>query len=194
MKIWGIAGQIGSGKTTLAEILSEYGAVNLEVDSIGHQLLETQDVKQALVQAFGPSIITPSGNIDRKHLGHLAFASQETKKTLNHIMHPPMVDAVKIAIESARKAGKVVFLINAALLYSMGLESFCELSIYVRTTANIRLDRIVTLRGLPLESAKARLWAQDPEPTPSNRVILCDNNGTLEDLREWVKKVLNVRF
>lgn len=186
MKIWGIAGQIGSGKTTLAEILAGMGAVNLEVDAIGYSFLGRQEVRNSLVSAFGPEILDTDGMVHRSRLGHAAFSTPEGRVALNSIMHPPMFAEVKTRMANEQRAGTSLLLINAALLYTMQLDTMCDFSIFVRASPEIRLNRIVTTRGYAEKSAKDRLWAQDSEPQAAPKVLICDNGGTLDELKKWV--------
>lgn len=183
-----MTGPIGSGKTTLAGILESYGLLNLEVDAIGHQMLTAPGVQEKLLADFGSSVLEPGGGINRRELGGLAFASPDATARLNAIMHPPMIDEVKRRIAEPLAGDWKGILINAPLLYTMGLDRLCRWIIYVRAPSEIRLNRIVTTRGLSLERAKARLAAQDPEPCGDNRVLFCDNDGSLETLRSWAEK------
>lgn len=186
MKIWGIAGQIGSGKTTLAEILVGLGAVNLEVDAIGYSFLGRHDVLNSLVSAFGQEILDTDGTVHRSRLAHAAFSTAEERVILNSIMHPPMIAEVKTRMATELRAGTSLLLINAALLYTMQLHTMCDFSIFVRASPEIRLNRIVTTRGYAEKSAKERLWAQDSEPREGPKVLICENSGTLDDLKKWV--------
>jgi dephospho-CoA kinase len=188
--IWGIAGQIGSGKSTLGELLVPFGAVNIEVDAIGHQLLDDPAVKPRLAAAFGGEIGETDGSINRKRLGKCAFAGPESIATLNAIMHPLMTQKVREIIETSDREKRPLVLINAALLFSMKLDRWCEKVIYVKAKSTIRLERIVSYRGIPLESAKARLYAQDPEPPLTPTTLICENEGTLDDLKTWVRQYL----
>ena len=191
--VWGITGTMGSGKSTLAEFMTEWGAVNIEVDQIGHQMLQVPAVINRLIAAFGPDIRNSDGSVDRRRLGRLAFATPEANATLNAIMHPPMIDEVerRIAVESVR--GIPLIALNAALLYRMHLDRLCERIIYVRAASDIRLDRLTTIRGVPVDVARARLMAQDPEPPPSEQVIFCTNDGTLGELHDWVAEIMTRR-
>ena len=187
--VWGITGQIAAGKSTLAAMLVESGGVNIEVDAVGHDLLNDSSVKAALAETFGAGILAPDGRIDRRTLGHRAFVDAETTQRLNTIMHAPMTAEVRRQTQKAIHNKERLVLVNAALLYTMHLDELCDLVIYVRAAPDVRLDRIVTIRGMPLEAAKARLFAQDPPPAPGPRVIFCDNQGSLDDLRTWAQGI-----
>jgi len=191
--VWGITGTMGSGKSTLAQFMTEWGAVNLEVDQIGHRMLSVPSMVNRLTEAFGQEIRLPDGTVDRKRLGRLAFASPESMAALNAIMHPPMIDEVErqIAVETVN--GTPLIALNAALLYRMHLDTLCEKIIYVRAAPDVRLDRLTTIRGVPVDVARARLMAQDPEPPESENVLFCTNDGTLADLQEWVAKAMSRR-
>ncbi|MFZ2956884.1 MAG: dephospho-CoA kinase [Candidatus Ozemobacteraceae bacterium] len=195
MFVCGMAGQIGSGKTTLGTFMAErFCGINLEVDQIGHLMLEQPDIRRALAATFGSSVRKADGTVDRHELGRRAFVNKASIALLNEIMHPPMVAEVKriIAAEQARKTPLIV--INAALLFTMHLDTLCEHSVYIRAAPDIRLQRLVTIRGLPIETARARLLAQDPEPPVSSRVSICTNDGTFDDLRSWIEEVLPSRL
>ena len=190
LSVWGITGPIGSGKTTLAEILVRPGAMNLEVDQVGHAVLGRSGVRDRLAKSFGDSILGEAGGIDRRRLGELAFASPEATATLNRIMHPAMIEEVERILTGERDRGTPLVLINAALLYTMGLDRLCRVILYVRAPDLVRLDRIVSTRGLPVELARARLLAQDREPVDDGRVIFCDNDKSVTELVAWVTERL----
>ncbi len=184
--VLGITGQIAAGKSTLAGILCEFGGINLEVDEVGHRLLADAEITRQLIAAFGSDIVDESGGISRKMLGRKAFASPETNRRLNDIMHPPMILEVSRFVQAESQKNTPLIIINAALLYTMGLDRLCDAVVYVRAPANQRLNRMVTARGMPIEAAKARLFAQDPEPLQGPYVYFCDNQGPFLDLCQWV--------
>lgn len=184
--VLGITGQIAAGKSTLAGILTEFGGANLEVDEVGHRFLENPEIIRQLSAAFGDEIVDASGRVSRKVLGRRAFVTPETNRILNEIMHPPMVTEVGRFVQVEAEKRTPLIIVNAALLYTMGLDRLCDAAIYVRAPANQRLNRMVTSRGMPIEAAKARLFAQDLEPLQGPRVFFCDNQGPFLDLCRWV--------
>lgn len=183
MLVIGISGQTGAGKSTLANLLSQRGlGENVEVDAIGHELLKQPAMQHILVKTFGPGIMV-DGSICRRALGRVAFVGEETINTLNSIMHPAMINEVKHKIELARTAGVRAIIINAALLFKMGLDSLCDRIIYVRAKPELRLHRLVESRNWSQESARERLFAQDELPDNPN-IIIVDNDGPEESLTD----------
>ncbi len=183
MLVIGISGQTGSGKSTLANLLSQRGlGENVEVDAIGHELLKQPAMQHILVKTFGAGIMV-DGAVCRKALGRIVFAGGESINVLNSIMHPAMINEVKHKIDLARAAGAVAIIINAALLFRMGLASLCDRIIYVRANPELRLRRLVENRNWSEESARGRLYAQDELPENPN-VIIVDNDGPESALAE----------
>lgn len=190
MIITGVSGQTGAGKSTLAEMLSGEGlGLNLEVDAIGHQLLEDAKTGAKLVAAFGNDILDENGHVCRKSLGRKAFQSESTIETLNSIMHPAMVEKVQQEIAAARQRGEKFFIVNAALLFSMQLDRFCDRLIYVVTSPEIRLKRLVDYRNWSEESARERLFAQDEIPPGRSDIIIVYNDKTEAELAQEAHRV-----
>jgi len=190
-KVWGISGQIGAGKSTIGNLLVEaVGALNIEVDSLAHSLLKTDDIRASLIEAFGGQILDKSGSIDKKILGKIAFSSKENIAKLNRIMHPPMIEAVKKTVAEEKKSGKPLILVNAALLFTMGLDKLCDFVIYLTADTQTRLQRIIASRKITVEQAKHRLWAQDSLPFKLENSVVYDNSGDMSTLKKWVFEFL----
>lgn len=182
MIIIGICGQSGAGKSTLAEMLSKIGlGKNLEVDQVGHALLDRAQIKEELVGQFGAQILDNNGAVVRKKLAHAAFATDESVAKLNAIMHPVMREIVRKEIEQHREAGKDYLIVNAALLFSMKLDRLCDVVIYVQALPELRLARLVNIRNWSEKSARERLFAQDDLPDKSG-IIVVENNESPHDL------------
>lgn len=189
MLIIGISGQTGAGKSTFANMLSQRGlGENLEVDAVGHELLAVPQVRLSLVKAFGEDILDAEGNVCRRSLGRRAFVNSDAINTLNGIMHPAMKTMVAARIEAARKSGRPAIIINAALLFSMGLDSLCNRLIYVQADPEARLKRLVNYRNWTEESARERLFAQDKLPA-GRKVILVNNDGDEAELASVADRV-----
>lgn len=190
MRVIGISGQTGAGKSTIADILSELGfGENYEIDKLGHEVLSRNERIKDLVASFGAEILDENGAVDRRILGQIAFSRPENVLALNSIMHPAMVKLTKEHIKQAQREGKKFIIINAALLFTMGLDSLCDTLIYVETDSQIRLDRLISNRGMNKLAAEKRLFSQDKMPCDRENLIVIKNNGDELRLRERVKEV-----
>ena len=176
MMVIGISGQTGAGKTTFANSLKEtfeslFSVIYIDVDSLGHKVLNESETIEQLTKAFGEDILTDS-KIDRKKLGAKVFVSQEATELLNSIMHPRMVNIVEDIIKTNKdNSCKKLIIIDAALLYKMNLARLCDKIIYVEADPEIRVKRLVSTRGMTEERARERLFAQDKEPL-GKKIIL----------------------
>ena len=117
MKVIGLTGGIGSGKSTVSRFLMELGAVIIDADRVGHEAFKPDtELWREVVSAFGRKILKPSGEIDRNRLGEVAFGRPELLARLNQIMHPRMYDTVKTQIEGYQRHGIEVVVLEAPLL------------------------------------------------------------------------------
>ncbi len=195
MMITGVSGQTGAGKSTLADYLSALGlGKNLEVDQIGHQMLADAEVRSRLIKAFGSQILDGNGEVCRRALGREAFSIEKNIKKLNSIMHPAMVEQVKDVINNSKKKGEKYLIVNAALLFSMGLDKLCDRIVYVVTSPEIRLQRLTEYRNWSEESARERLFAQDDLPEGRDDIIIVRNDKTEKDLAETAKNIAEKLF
>lgn len=189
MLVIGVCGQTGAGKSTLADLLSSHGlGTNLEVDAVGHQLLGNQAIVNKLIEVFGREILDENGSVCRRALGRRAFVDDSSIAALNSIMHPAMIERVKSEIMTAQKDGESSLIVNAALLFSMGLASLCNVLVYVKADAEIRFKRLTELRNWSEVSARERLFAQDEMPDDPSIIVVENNAGSVE-LEEAVKKL-----
>ena len=122
----GIVGKYCSGKNVLAGVLAEYGYLVIDVDKIGHEVLESS--KREIVSAFGNEIIGEDGRIERKKLGAIVFGNRAKLRLLEAILHPRMVERVTKIVELSEQG----VVINAALLYKMGLYKLCDVVFCVK--------------------------------------------------------------
>lgn len=183
----GVAGKYCAGKSTVTEILAEAGYAVIDVDRLGHEALarRVSDIRKT----FGEAYIAADGSVDRKELGALVFRSRREMRRLEGIVHPEMVEMVRERLAGAHP-GTVV---NAALLFPMGLDALCDLALWVRAPLLTRLRRARERDGLPVSEILRRFWAQrelEPQPSRSDVDIhTVENRGGLDRLRAQLAAV-----
>ena len=191
MKVIGLTGGIGSGKSTVSQFLAELGAVILDADEVGHEALKPDTgTWHQLVAAFGQQILAPDGNIDRKKLGNIVFSDPKFLSRLNRIMHPPMYDMVKARLEEYRRQGTGVVVLEAPLLLEAGWAPLVD-KVWVTTAAETTvLKRLKERSGMSQAESLARLRSQ---PSPAERVkhadVVIDTDCGLDELKTKVKEL-----
>ena len=194
MKVIGLTGGIGSGKSTVSRLLAELGAVVLDADKVGHEAYQPgTETWKALVAAFGEGIVAPDGTINRKKLGEIVFGDPEELARLNRIVHPRMFDMMKVRIEQHRQQGAQVVVLEAAILLEAGWTPLVD-EVWVTVASEPVVVRRVTERtGLPAEQIRARIRSQlaNDERTKQAKVVI-SNDGNLEELLARVRELWQV--
>lgn len=185
----GLTGGIGAGKSEVSRLLVEHGAVLIDADRIAREVVAPGTPGlAAVVEAFGRDVLAGDGGLDRPKLGSIVFADAEKLAVLNSIVHP-LVGARSRELESAAAADAVV-VHDVPLLAENALAPLYDLVIVVDASPETQLDRLVRLRGMTEEDARARMAAQ---ATREKRLeiadIVIDNDVPLEDLRRRVTDV-----
>lgn len=127
MKVIGLTGGIGSGKSTVSQMLSELGTIVIDADKVGHEALKPDtEVWQEIVATFGEDILAPGGEIDRKKLAGRVFGDLEALARLNRIIHPTMYDMIRAQLEGYRRQGIEVVILEAPLLLEAGWTSLVD--------------------------------------------------------------------
>ena len=191
MKVIGLTGGIGSGKSTVAQLLAGLGAVIIDADKIGHEALKPDtEIWQEVVAAFGQQILTPDGNINRKKLGEIVFGNPESLSTLNQIMHPRMYETIKAQLEGYRQRGVRVVVLEAPLLLEAGWTSLVdEVWVTVASEATV-LRRLQERTGLSEPESLARIRSQLPvKEQVSHADIVIDTDYNLDELRVNIEKL-----
>ncbi|MFE7055214.1 dephospho-CoA kinase [Streptomyces californicus] len=185
----GLTGGIGAGKSEVSRLLVERGAVLIDSDRIAREVVEPGTPGlAAVVEEFGPDILTAEGTLDRPALGALVFADDQRRAALNAIVHP-LVGARAAELERAAPEDAVV-VHDVPLLTENGLAPFYDLVVVVDASAETQLDRLVTLRGMTESDARARMAAQATrEERRAVADLVVDNDGTHETLVEQVDAV-----
>ncbi|MFJ8935431.1 dephospho-CoA kinase [Streptomyces sp. NPDC102365] len=185
----GLTGGIGVGKSEVSRLLVEHGAVLIDADRIAREVVAPGTPGlAAVVDAFGKEVLAADGTLDRPKLGSIVFADSDRLAVLNSIVHP-LVGARSRALEEAAAADSVV-VHDVPLLTENGLAKLYDLVIVVDAPTETQLDRLVRLRGMTEEDARARMAAQATrEERREIADVVIDNDVPLETLRQRVREV-----
>jgi len=192
MQVVGVTGRIASGKSTVAKMLGEKGALVIDADQIAREQTEVgKPVYKDIVRHFGDSILNSDDIINRRQLGRIVFSDPVKLKTLNRITHGPIIQEIKRRIRKIKQTGdpKQVVVIDVPLLTESGLDSEAGLIIVVIASRTARLERLKS-KGFSHDEALDRLKAQIPdEKRFSYADHVVENNGTLDELQAEVERV-----
>jgi dephospho-CoA kinase len=185
----GLTGGIGAGKSEVSRLLVEHGAVLIDADRIAREVVEPGTPGlAAVVEAFGSDVLAPDGSLDRPALGAIVFADADRLAVLNSIVHP-LVGARSAELEAAATGDSVV-VHDVPLLAENGLAPLYDVVVVVDASPETQLDRLVRLRGMSEEDARARMAAQ---ATRDKRLdiadIVIDNDVPLDELHRRVDAV-----
>ena len=192
MKVIGLTGGIGSGKSTVSQYLAELGAPIVDADKVGHEALKRSDVKQEIVVSFGREVLGPDGEIDRKKLGPVVFGNPEALAKLNNIMHKRMRLMMEDRIAQYRREGAAVVVLEAAVLLETDADwdrLVDEIWVTVSPEATV-IKRMKEQRGMTEEQTMARIGAQmSNEEKMKHASMVINNDGSLEEMKREVKKL-----
>lgn len=191
MKKIGLTGGIGSGKSTVAQILRESGFWVIDADAVAREVVNPgSPVLAALTKAFGADILQDSGELNRGLLAQRAFASPEATETLNNITHPAIEQRTAELFAQAAAAGAQLVIWDMPLLIEKGYDNQMDAVIVVDVVAAERIRRLVAHRGMDATDAAARIAAQvSDEQRRAVADYLIDNNSTKAALHANVAKV-----
>ncbi len=191
MKVIGLTGGIGSGKSTVARFLAGQGAAVLDADKVGHKLiLSGGGAWKTVVAAFGRQIVAPNGDIDRQKLAEIVFADSEARIRLNRIMHPMIADVIKAQLQRYRQQGASVAVVEAPLLLEAGWKSSVD-EVWVTTASESTvLKRLVERVGFTEEEARARIGSQLPSDARTKQAdVVIDTDCSLDELKAKVQSL-----
>ncbi|MBM4254827.1 MAG: dephospho-CoA kinase [Deltaproteobacteria bacterium] len=190
MKTIGLTGGIGSGKSTVSQLLSELGAFVIDADKVGHEIyLPGKEAWKQVAAAFGQDILAPDQTIDRKKLGAIVFGSDDARKKLNSIVHPLMFQDISRRIKEKRSEGFTTpIVVEAAILIEANWLPLADEVWLVVTNKNAVIDRVATQRGMSAKDTEARIASQlsDAERRKYANLVI-ENDGSLENLKQKVQ-------
>ena len=193
MKVIGITGGIGSGKSMVADIMREdFQAYLINTDQIAHKLMEKGRISyQLILEYFGEKILTPSGEIDRSALGRLVYQSPEKLLSLNSFTHPYVMDYVRKLIKEKGEENKALICVETALPIEAGLDTFCHAIWYVFSPDNLRRERLKESRNYEDEKIdqifKTQISDEDYRKASTHVLI---NDGPREKIAEQIEVLL----
>lgn len=186
----GLTGGIASGKSTVLRILSELGCRVTDADSIVARVyLPGQPGHEALVRTYGPSILLPTGAVDRKELARIAFSSPEESARLNALIHPIVMEEEARMVAAADSGRDGIYVVEATLLLEAGGRSRYDRIIVVDVPQDVQLAR-GEARGMERDEVARRIEHQlSREERLAHADYVIDNRGTVEDLRAQTERV-----
>ena len=194
MKTIGLTGGIGSGKSTVSQLLGELGAFVIDADKVGHEIyLPGKEAWKQVTAAFGQDILAPDQTIDRKKLGAIIFGSDDARKKLNSIVHPLMFKDIDYRIKEKRADGFTKpIVVEAAILIEANWLPLADEVWLIVTNKNAVIERVASQRGLSARDTEARIASQlsDAERRKYATLVI-ENDGSLEDLKIKVQLAWN---
>jgi dephospho-CoA kinase len=192
MKVIGLVGGSGSGKSAIASHLVERGAGHIDADRIAHEVLrENQDVVRAVRERFGDGVFT-GDTVDRKKLGKIVFEDPDALGALNRIVHPAVLDACRKRLEEFETAGARFVVVDAALLLGVGLPFDLDLVIALRVSREERARRLEKKGGATPAEIRARLDSQsDLEGSFNKADVIVDATGSLSLVLAEIDRIVD---
>ncbi len=194
MFIIGLTGGILSGKSTIAQMLAEKGAVVIDADKLAHEAYKPKTkLNQELIDEFGADIKKPDGSIDRKKLSKIVFDDSKALARLNNILHPHMREMAQAKIERFRKKGVPVVVLEGALLIEAKWTDLADEVWVTLAPPEVAVKRLEERGGLTENEARARIQAQLPatERTKYADVII-NTDCKLSEVRAQIDKLWNM--
>jgi len=190
LKLIGLTGGVGSGKSTVAGMLAELGATIVDADEATHAVYAPgTDGFDAIVYAFGPEYVR-DGQIDRKRLGDFVFNDEAARLRLNEIVHPRVRDWMSARTAEAVDRGAEIVVQDVPLLFENGLQDLFSSTVLVYARPETQVERLVEQRHLSRDRARSILAAQMPidQKRPLATFVI-DNDGSIEETRRQVEEV-----
>ncbi len=191
MKVIGLTGGIGSGKSTVSKFLADMGARVIDADRVGHEAFEPDtDAYREVVETFGREILTPAGEIDRHKLGSIVFADTKARDKLNRIMHPRIHSIVRDLIEEYRRRSVKIVVIDAPLLIEAKWTNLVDEVWVTVAPRHTVLERLTKRTGLTKAESLARIRSQlSHDERIKHADVVIDTNCALDELKAKVQEL-----
>lgn len=190
IKVIGLTGGIGSGKSEVARMLEELGASVIDADEVGHQVyLPGNAAWREIVERWGERVLRPDRTVDRGRLAAIVFSDPGELARLNLIVHGRMFHMLgeEIACRKEAAGGKGVVVLEAAVLIEAGWVPLVDQVWVVTADEGVVVERMTKLKGMRPDEVRARMRQQLPaEERPRHATVIIYNNGSLASLRTQV--------
>ena len=183
MKIIGITGGVGAGKSTvLAYLARKYNAFVIQADEVGHVVMEPNGkCYRQVIDLFGKDVIKNDKTIDRKKVSDVVFRQPDYLDRLNRIIHPAVKQYILNSLDEQRKKGCKLCIVEAALFLEEHYQDFCDEVWYIHTDKEIRIRRLMENRGYTREKSLGIIGNQATEEYfRMHTDYVIENNGNLE--------------
>ncbi|SHJ31083.1 dephospho-CoA kinase [Malonomonas rubra DSM 5091] len=196
--ILGITGNIASGKSTVAKMFAERGALLIDADQLAREIVEPgQPALQQLVERFGTDILRADKSLDRDKLAQIIFADEQARLDLNQITHPAIGKLAVERLQQGKRLADVPLVVyEAPLLFEAKAENRVDKVLVVKVDLQVQLQRLMQRDGIDEAAAQQRVSAQMPQDEKLARAdYVVDNSGSLEELfiqveQLWQKLVI----
>lgn len=188
----GLTGTFGSGKSTVAGMLEDLGAAAVDADAIAREVVAPgSEALEEIRRHFGDEILQPNGDLDRRKVAAIVFASAEKREVLNGIIHSRVIQEMDRRIEEIRQAApKRVIVLNVPLLFEAGLLHKVDKAVVVTISSQERIRRIGLRDGLTESEVTQRVQAQwTQEDKVARASALIDNSGSLDTTRSQARRL-----
>lgn len=192
MKIIGLTGGIASGKSTVSNMLKALGAHIVDADRIAREIVAPgSEALSEIVSVFGAGVLNTDGTLKRAELARIVFNDPEALKELNRITHPRIIEEIKARVRQEAASDKIL-IIDAALLIELKMGTLVDETWLVCVRPETQIERLVQRESMTQADAEKILRAQLPLEEKMKAADVCiDNNGSVEALRDTIKKLWN---
>ena len=191
MLVVGLTGGIATGKSTVSDMLRNAGATIIDADEIARLVVQRdKPAYREIVDAFGPEVLLPDGDLDRQKLGAIVFHNSAKKQILNRIVHPRVVAETDVRLRRIEAAQpRAIVILDVPLLIEARMHETLSDIIVVYAPEDVQLQRLMNRNRLSRDDALARIRAQMPiEAKKKFATILIDNSGSIEHTRAQTRK------
>jgi dephospho-CoA kinase len=190
VRIWGLTGNIGSGKSTVGRMLAARGIPVVDADQVAREVVEPGRPALREIALRFPDALRPDGSLDRKALAARVFGDPQERQALNAIVHPRIAEEVATRMADLAASGETVAVYEAALIVENGLQRGMDGLIVVTAPAEAQIDRLRRRDGMSEEEARARIAAQLPAGEKARQAtVVIENAGSEAELAAMVDEL-----